>query len=441
MAELDISFRYDSGEEVFSSFSLSVERGEHILVLSPPGSGKSTLARILTGSIPRYRKGILSGYFAFDGIDVLGLDIPERLRIIGRVSQDTDEMLLFSSVHEELSFPLENMGLGREDREERIDKALLLFGLERYRDVSTSELSGGEKRRLMLSVLFAIDPEIYVLDESFDELSPSWRKRLSSLLKGLDRTVIVLGSHELAEYAGTFDRIITIRDGKAAGYTPAPPASVSFVPHINEHSLEAEDLVIVRDHRSSGELPSFILNVPSFSISGGECVTLLGENGTGKSSLSRVLSGLLKERSGRVAIDGRDVPEKVRRHRVAYLMQNPYEELFLPTVGDELRSTKASKEEISKVLRSFSFDPDEYVQEMSYGRAKLLQAALFYLLDRPFAIFDELDSALSSADFMAVVSAYLEKGVGLMVITHDLNVARMIPGRRFSIREGLLDEC
>ena len=192
MAELDISFSYDSGEEVFSSFSLSMEKGEHVLILSPPGSGKSTLARILTGSAPKYRRGSLSGSFIVDGVDVLGLDIPERMRLIGRVSQDTDEMMLFSSVHEELSFPLENMGLGRAEREERIDGVLSLFGLERYRDVSTSELSGGEKRRLMLAVLFAIDPGIYILDESFDELSPQWRKRLASLVKGLDRTSLFL---------------------------------------------------------------------------------------------------------------------------------------------------------------------------------------------------------------------------------------------------------
>lgn len=441
MAELDISFSYDSGEEVFSSFSLSMEKGEHVLILSPPGSGKSTLARILTGSAPKYRRGSLSGSFIVDGVDVLGLDIPERMRLIGRVSQNTDEMMLFSSVHEELSFPLENMGLGRAEREERIDGVLSLFGLERYRDVSTSELSGGEKRRLMLAVLFAIDPEIYILDESFDELSPAWRKRLASLVKGLDRTVIALGSHELAEYAEAFDRIVTIKEGRAAEYACEPLPASSFPVRMNDRSLEAEALVIERDHRSSGDLPSFMLSVPSFSIRGGECVTLLGENGTGKSSFSRVLSGLLKERSGRVLFDGKEVSWRERRHRVAYLMQNPYEELFLPTVGDELRSTKASEKEISEVLHLFSLDPEEYVQEMSYGRAKLLQAALFCLLDRPFAIFDELDSALSSDDFVAVVSAYLGKGVGLLVITHDLRVSEMLPGRKLSIREGVLCEC
>ena len=93
----------------------------------------------------------------------------------------------------------------------------------------------------------------------------------------------------------------------------ALPAS-SFPVRMNDRSLEAEALVIERDHRSSGDLPTFMLSVPSFSIRGGECVTLLGENGTGKSSFSRVLSGLLKERSGRVLFDGKEVSWRERRH-------------------------------------------------------------------------------------------------------------------------------
>ena len=110
MKELEVSFSYSTGEEIFSSFSLSVEEGEHVLVLSPPGSGKTTLARILTGSIPKYIDGNIEGRFIVSGKDILSLDIKDRMEIVGRVSQNTDEMMLFSSVEEELSFPLEKIG-------------------------------------------------------------------------------------------------------------------------------------------------------------------------------------------------------------------------------------------------------------------------------------------------------------------------------------------
>ena len=441
MAELEITFSYDEGEEIFSSFSLSLQKGEHVLVLSPPGSGKTTLAHILTGALPGFGHGTLSGHFIWNGQDVLPLNAADRMTICGRVSQDTDEMMLFSSVEEEISFPLRNLGLDRREREARITDALRLFGLEAYRGVSTAELSGGEKRRLLLAILSAVDPEIHVLDESFDELSPHWRAVLAGLIRGSERTVIAFGSHELDEYEGTFDRIVSIENGRLVPYAAEPLPNPCFIEHRSEHSLEADGIAVQRCHKSSSELSAFMLRVPSFRMAGGECITLMGENGAGKSSFARVLSGLLKELEGKVLIDGRAVSARERRHRIAYLMQDPYQDLFLPTVQDELESTGASPDEVREAAALFSLSLQDYVQEMSYGRAKMLQAAVFYLLDRPFAVFDELDNAVSYDDFMRVCAAYLEKGTGLLVITHDRKAAAMLPGRKVRIAEGVLHEC
>ena len=439
--DIDLSFSYESGEGIFSRFGLSLHKGEHLLLIASPGSGKTTFARILTGAIPKYISGDLDGHFIVDGNDVLSLDIPERLEIVGRVSQNTDEMLLFSSVEEEISFPLENLGLEEEEIQKRISYALDLFGLGRYRNVSTSELSGGEKRRLMLAILFAVNPEIYILDEAFDELSPEWRKRLADIIRNLDRTVVVLGSHMLMEYEGVFSRTLSIADGSVRPYEYRPFAFPDFHLSIGESVLEADNLLIERSHRSSDELSSFSLSIPHFELHEGECVVLLGENGSGKSSFSRVLTGLLKEMNGKISIDGKVLSAKERRSTVAYLMQNPYEELFLPTARDEAASTKASEHDIEEAFHLFGIDPDAYVQELSYGKAKMLQLAVFYLLRRRFAIFDEMDSALSSEDFASAVSAYLDNGRGLLAITHDMSVAAALPGRKLRIEGGVLHEC
>ena len=442
MKELEVSFSYSTGEEIFSSFSLSVEEGEHVLVLSPPGSGKTTLARILTGSIPKYIDGNIEGRFIVSGKDILSLDIKDRMEIVGRVSQNTDEMMLFSSVEEELSFPLENLGLEQAEIEKRIDDVLALFGLEKYRTVSTSELSGGEKRRLMLSVLFAVNPSVYILDESFDELSPFWRRRLAGIVAASSNTIIALGSHELGEYSTAFDRIVTIADGKCREYAGHPFQAVSFPQfRLGNSRLAASSLIIERKHRSSGTLPAFSLSVPYFELREGECVTILGENGSGKSSFSRVLSGLIEEKEGKVEIDGSPVSVKDRRHNIAFLMQNPYQELFLPTVLDELKSTKAGDDAIREALSLFSLDGSAYIQELSYGKAKMVQAALFYLLPRRFVIFDELDSALSYDDFVRIISLYIKKGCGIAAITHDMKIASMLPGRKLRIDDGVLHEC
>ena len=442
MLDADLSFSYGDGRSVFNGFRFAVGEGEKLLVVAPPGSGKTTLAKILTGALPGYSGGELKGHAYASGIDVLSMPAAMRMEIIGRVSQNTDEMLLFSSVREEIDFPLMNLGLEREERRRRIDRALELFGLERYSSVSTSELSGGEKRRLMLAIIFAVDPRICILDESFDELSPSWRRRLAGIIREHEGTVIAFASHELAEHVGAFDRVVGIGDD---GFVPYSPQSLPEV-HLRYdraggQCLAAKDLVIERIHRSSGDLRDFSLSVPHLEVRGGECCILLGENGSGKSTLSRVLCGLLQEKGGMVSLDGRSLSSKDRRRTVAYLMQNPYEELFLPTVEDEMRSTGASAEAIREALSIFHLDAGEYVQEMSYGRAKLLQAAIFHLLRRPFAIFDEMDSALPYDDFILAASAYLGSGAGLIVITHDERIPSILPGRLMRIEGGRLHEC
>ena len=115
MAEIDITFGFTPEETLFRSFRLSLESHSHVLILAEPGKGKTTLAKILTGSVPKYSGGTLSGHFIVNGNDILSKDISERMEYAGRVSQNTDEMMLFSSVQEVISVPLESLVLAAEE--------------------------------------------------------------------------------------------------------------------------------------------------------------------------------------------------------------------------------------------------------------------------------------------------------------------------------------
>ena len=103
-------------------------------------------------------------------------------------------------------------------------------------------------------------------------------------------------------------------------------------------------------------------------------------------------------------------------------------------------STGAGKREIEEAVSLFRLEPEWYSSEISYGKAKLLQAMLFYLLRRPFAVFDEFDSALPYIESLEAIKNYLEAGTGIIVITHDPVFASLLPGRRVYVKDGVLHE-
>ena len=438
MINADISFSYRDDSPLFSHLCFSISEGKKLKIIAPPGSGKTTLAKILTGVVPAYSGGVLDASIDIDGKQISVMSASERMPFIGRVSQNTDEMLLFSSAEEEIAFPLSNLGIPEAEISGRMNHSLMLFGLEALRRVPSSELSGGEKRRLMLAVLFAVDPEVYILDESFDELSPGWRSRLVSLINSSKRTFIILGSHNLKEYDDIDGDTVTIENGALSAYEKENPPRLSYIFNTGKDILSCKDLCIMRSHRSLSEKESFSLTVPAFSLKKGECVVITGENGTGKSSFSRSLCGLLAEKSGAVEFNGRKLPFRERKKSVAFLMQNPYEELFLPTVLEEMRSTGASDEEITRTAELFHVSLDWYISEISYGKAKLVQAMLFFLLKRPFAVFDEFDSSLPYAESMNVLSAFLSQGAGIIVITHDEAFSEAITCPHMRVEDGVL---
>jgi energy-coupling factor transporter ATP-binding protein EcfA2 len=187
--------------------------------------------------------------------------------------------------------------------------------------------------------------------------------------------------------------------------------------------------------------------VPDFHIASGEVVALVGPNGAGKSTLSRVLCGLDPLVEGSIAIDGTATAGKGLQTRVGYLFQNPDYGIFLPTVRDELgwslrqiRHLGAQEREqmVSACARLFHLDLDDNPTMMGYGARKQLQAAVYYLLNRPFVIIDELDSGVTYAAAFEIVSLLRKSGAAIVIITHDRTFARNIAQRQYTIAGGVV---
>ncbi|NMA22118.1 MAG: ATP-binding cassette domain-containing protein [Spirochaetales bacterium] len=462
-----LSFTYQSwgirpNDPLFANLDLRVEEGERVLILAPFDKGKTTLAKIICGVCPKYFPGTLEGKIALFGKDLSELQSWQLLTECGYVSQNPAEQFIATTVEGEIAFPLESLGLSREEMKTRIDRCLARWGLTELRGANEEELSGGERKRVLLAIQEAIGPKLWLLDEPFDDLDPRWRTQLRQTLIEKGKTVVVFASRYLAEFADLFDRTLLLderriiemereallaRFAHVGGDDLPNPMKTQQLSLASSHQLQASNVVVERQrHRGTAHQP-FVLDVENFTLNSGEVVTLTGPNGSGKSSFSRLLCGLDEAKGGAVFLDDKEMSERQLNRNIGYLFQNPDFQIFLPTVEEELSWSLRRRREIksSEVTRRvkeaaelFDLVLEDTPSTMSYPKRKALQAAVYYLLDRPFYILDELDSALTYHAALTIIARLRERGAGILLITHDHVFAKHVEGRAYTIEAGRL---
>ncbi len=463
----NLSFTYQSwtekqNEPLFSGLFLHIPTGSKTLLLAPFNKGKTTLAKIICGVCPKYFPGELQGAIQVYGKFLSDLDPWDLLPVCTYVSQNPQEQFVATSVEEEIAFPLESMGMDKKTMDDRIEEAIVAWGLQDLRTSSEQELSGGERKRVLLATMQAIDATFWLLDEAFDDLDQHWRDQLKHLIATKDKTVLVLASRYLGEFDDLFDQVLLLDEGVVAsgeGSSLIPrfahlcgddlpsPLETDFVQPSQTRVLSCQSLQAERRRVSTAESEHFTLEVPHFQLQSGELVTLVGPNGSGKSSFSRLLCGLDVPLSGQITVDENSYSGKQLSKRVGYLFQSPDLQIFLPTVAEELswslkRRSDLSRAEIDKRVIAcaelFSLDLEDTPTTMSYPLRKALQAAVYYLLDRPFYILDELDSALTYQSALSIIAHLRRNGAGILLITHDRQFADKVAQRSYTIKEGRL---
>lgn len=466
----DLCFTYQSWKEkenspVLAGLDLRLEHSSRTLLLAPFDTGKSTLARIIGGLCPKYLPGVLQGSIHVCSKDLAQSEPWELLLDCGYVSQNPQEQFVALSVEDEIAFPLESLGLEREVIAMKVDAALASWGLEALRTSSQQELSGGERKRVLLAVQQALNPLLWVLDESFDDLDRTWREYLASLIRDGQQATLVLASRYLEQFEGLFDRYALLEGGKVrfgekeeilfsfselCGDHLANPLKDQGLAKTVDHTLACSDLMTVRTRVSTLEAKPFRLSVPSFQIHSGDLVTLVGPNGSGKSTFSRLLCGLDEPQAGTFSLDGKKMGLRELNRSVGYLFQNPDLQIFLPTVREELswslqRRKDLSGDQVNTLVTEcaslFGLDLDETPSTMSYPLRKALQAAVYYLLDRPFYILDELDNALTYAVALSIIALLRRNGAGILLITHDRKFASLVSETTYAIEAGVLERA
>ena len=465
----NLSFSYQGwvGENpppLFEKLSFSILRGSKALLLAPFDSGKSTLGRMLVGGIPKYFPGRLEGAIKVMGHNLADIEVWDLLDLVTLVSQNPQEQFVASTVEEEVAFGLESLGLPPKEMRRRVEDALTNWGLDELRQVSNSELSGGERKRVLLAAAEALDAPFWILDEAFDDLDLRWREHLARFIQTTDKTILLFSSRYLAQFDRLFDHVFLLENKQVrkvdpkqaatvfaslAGDTKPNPLVERTKEYAHQHTLSVSNLVVERRRFSASLTETFHLQVPAFSLQSGEIVSLIGSNGSGKSSLCRVLCGLDEPLEGARLIDDETLDGSMLNRSVGYLFQNPDLQIFLPTVKEELsyslrRVKGLSDEEISKRVAEcadlFELKLSHTPSTMSYPKRKALQAAVYYLLDRPFYILDELDTALTYHSALTMIRHLQRNGAGILIITHDWQFITRVGGRIYQIEEGRVSE-
>ena len=207
----DLRFTYPgSHHHVLDGLSASIAEGERVALLGPNGSGKTTFVLHLNGLLT-----LQFGSIRIGDLEMGEENLPEIRRRVGAVFQDADDQLFMQSVREDVAFGPANLGVPRAELDAVVERALGQVGAEALIDRTPHHLSGGEKRRVAIATVLAMDPHALVLDEPTSGLDPVGRRELAELLAGLPQTQLVV-THDLPFALATCARSLVLDQGKIA---------------------------------------------------------------------------------------------------------------------------------------------------------------------------------------------------------------------------------
>ena len=204
---IGLGFHYPDGTEALRQVTFRIASGESVAIVGANGAGKSTLLLHLNGSVAPTLGSVLIA-----GNATTRRNLPQVRRAVGMVFQDPDDQLFMPTVQEDVAFGPLNLGLGEAEVARRVAAALATVELGRLAGKPPYRLSGGEKRRVAIATVLAMEPEILVMDEPSAGLDPRSRRQLAQLLKAFSHTKII-ASHDLDLVLELCERTIVLHQG------------------------------------------------------------------------------------------------------------------------------------------------------------------------------------------------------------------------------------
>ena len=502
----NFSFQYRvQSSPTLKNINLTIYEGEKVLIVGPSGSGKSTIAHCINGLIPNIYKGTATGTFKIKGQDALKQNIFERSNYVGTVLQNPDDQFIGLTVDEDIAFKLENLVTPQQEMIETVNQVAQLVDIDSHLTYSPHELSGGQKQRVTLAGVMVDEIDILLFDEPLASLDPAAGLHTMTLIDDIHQKTgktIVIIEHRLEDVLyKKVDRIVVVNQGEIiADVTPnqllastlleevgiREPLYVTALKYagcqitedMNPQSLEEMNLtsciepVMTWFNESQGLTPyenqavalefkdvtfGYQTNQPilknmSFKIHQGEMVSIVGKNGAGKSTISKLISGFYKPTSGTIEFKGIDLSShtiKERAEKIGLVMQNPNQMISKTMIFDEvafgLRVRGIEEEEVTRrvheTLKICGLYPFRNwpISALSFGQKKRVTIAAILVLNPEILILDEPTAGQDLkhyTEIMEFLKVLNERGITILMITHDMHLMLEYTTRALVITNG-----
>ncbi|GIC78467.1 ABC transporter ATP-binding protein [Moritella sp. F3] len=505
----DFSFKYASQDKAtLKGINLRIEKGEKIVIIGPSGSGKSTLGQCLNGLIPHAIKGEMSGSLTINDTPVSGLRMQDYSESVGTVLQDTDSQFVGLSIGEDIAFALENDMISQAEMLPIVQKTAAMVDLDDLLDHSPYALSGGQKQRVSLAGILVDDTDILLFDEPLASLDPKTGKATIEIIDQLHqdtgKTVIII-EHRLEDVLHRHvDRVILMERGqiiadmspnelivspllqvhgireplyisalKAAKCPMTVADNPAYIDKMNllqyQTSLTnwfnaqapivqqqtTETLLEINDLTYSYTGEKNALEDISFSINRGEFVSILGKNGSGKSTITKLIMGVIAPDAGQIKLNGEDIAKLSifeRAQKVGVVMQNPNHMISNHMIFDEIAFGLRNRghdeafveEKVLHVLGLCGLMKYRHwpIEALSYGQKKRVTIASILALEPELLILDEPTAGQDHRNYTSMLSFIrtLNKtlGITVLIISHDMHLVLEYTTRSIVIAESKL---
>lgn len=461
----NLSFSYEGVSEQLKNISLSLQEGEVVVLTGPSGSGKSTLTRVINGLVPYFYEGELSGEVYLLGKNLSEVPSWQRGRFVGNVFQDPRSQFFANEVAGEIAFGCENYGFSHEEIVQQVVQTAADLKINSLLEEKVRYLSYGMRQRVAIASAKAIDPPVYVMDEPSANLDMKATAGLGDLVRKLKSQgkTILIAEHRLYYLQHIADRIIYLQDGKIiAEFSPSDMARLP-AEQITEWGLRSMELETLPVQENKVKLSSetafevkglcksfgshIVAKDVNFQCKRGEIIAVVGPNAAGKSTLGKILSGLVKENSGTISYMGKRLKPSGRRGLVWYIMQDLDSQLFGEDLIDELltgqKITPERKQKAEEILHELDLTSliERHPATLSGGQKQRLALGVALMNEAPVLILDEPTSGLDGKNMRKVseqMKRLAAKGHIILMITHDLECALSTCSRALHIRDGRL---